>query len=172
MNKQDILTDTPITPADRQPPMAGELVTTRSDQPSPIEHRSTADSITPAASQSPSKPPWLKWKWKWLMFILPPIVMSLGGPERLGAKLMGSPSSDSAAKPLTQTVDRQTMPVKISANGIVKADRSINLSPKTAGTIKTLLVKEGDSPKERLRQRVRQGQVVALMDDSLSLIHI
>jgi HlyD family secretion protein len=100
----------------------------------------------------------LKWKWKWLMFILPPIVMSLGGLERLGSKLMGSPSSDSAAKPLTQTVDRQTMPVKISANGIVKADRSINLSPKTAGTIKTLLVKEGD--------RVRQGQVIALMDDA------
>jgi HlyD family secretion protein len=158
MNKQDILTETPTAPAAHQPPTAGELVTTRSDQPSSIEHRSTVDLIAPAASQSPSKPPWLKWKWKWLMFILPPIVMSLGGPERLGSKLMGSPPSDSAAKPLTQTVERKTMPVKISANGIVKADRSINLSPKTAGTIKALLVKEGD--------RVRQGQVIALMDDS------
>jgi HlyD family secretion protein len=69
-----------------------------------------------------------------------------------------APTDKSPNNTLTQTVERKTMPVKISANGIVKAYRSINLSPKTAGTIKILLVKEGD--------RVRQGQVIATMDDA------
>jgi HlyD family secretion protein len=68
-----------------------------------------------------------------------------------------APTDRSPSNTLTQTVDRKTMPVKISANGTIKAYRSINLSPKTAGTIKTLLVKEGDL--------VRQGQVIAVMDD-------
>jgi HlyD family secretion protein len=158
MDKQNTLTETPVTSADRQPPMAdrsaGTLITTTSDQPSLVE-LSTADSIT-AASKSPSKPPWLNWKL--LKFAALPIFILMLKPIGLGLKSIGSPPSDLATKTLTQTVDRQTMPVKISANGIVKAYRSINLSPKTAGTIKTLLVKEGD--------RVRQGQGVALMDDA------
>jgi HlyD family secretion protein len=158
MDKQNTLTETPVTSADRQPPMAdrsaGTLITTTSDQPSLVE-LSTADSIT-AASKSPSKPPWLNWKL--LKFAALPIFILMLKPIGLGLKSIGSPPSDLATKTLTQTVDRQTMPVKISANGIVKAYRSINLSPKTAGTIKTLLVKEGD--------RVRQGQSLAVMDDS------
>ena len=59
---------------------------------------------------------------------------------------------------LTQPVEWQTVPITISANGTMSADRSINLSPKTAEIVKTLLVKEGD--------RVTQGQVIAVMDDS------
>lgn len=46
----------------------------------------------------------------------------------------------------------------LSANGTVEAERTINLSPKSAGYLKQLLVKEGD--------RVRQGQVLAYMDNS------
>jgi HlyD family secretion protein len=88
------------------------------------------------------------------MFIIPPIFMLLGGP----AKLMELLPSNSAAKPLTQAVERKTVPTTITANGTVKAYRSINLSPKTAGVVKSLLVNEGE--------QVKQGQVVALMDDS------
>ncbi len=59
---------------------------------------------------------------------------------------------------MTQPVERQSLPVVITANGTVEAERSINLSPKNSGIVKTLLVEEGD--------RVTQGQVIALMDDS------
>lgn len=152
-----MLTETPVNSGSRQPVPAehkstGTIVPIASSQPTPVEHLLTGNTPTAAASQSPSKPPWLKWKW--LIFILPPIFMLLGGP----AKLMELLPSNPATKPLTQVVERKTVPTNITANGTVKAYRSINLSPKTAGVIKTLLVKEGD--------RVRQGQVVALMDDS------
>ena len=53
---------------------------------------------------------------------------------------------------------RTNFSMTVSANGTVKPERSINLSPKTAGTLKRLLVKEGDYVKEK--------QVLAYMDDS------
>jgi HlyD family secretion protein len=59
---------------------------------------------------------------------------------------------------LSQPVTRQTVPITISANGVVEAVRSINLSPKSSGVIKALLVNEGD--------RVQAGQVIAVMDDT------
>jgi HlyD family secretion protein len=59
---------------------------------------------------------------------------------------------------LTATVERVSLPITISANGIVQPERAINLSPKTSGIVKELLVKEGD--------RVQQGQTLARMDDS------
>lgn len=59
---------------------------------------------------------------------------------------------------LTVPVEQQSLPITLSANGTVKAERMINLSPKSAGYLKQLLVKEGD--------RVLRGQVVAYMDDS------
>ncbi len=164
-----MLTNTPVKTTSSQPsplehrfrkaeatPTTGTIVTT--GQPSQSEHLLTGDPVAAAVGESPAKPPWLKWKWKWLLFILPPIVMLLGGPDRLGSKLMESLPSNSATKPLTQVVERKTVPTSITANGTVKAYQSINLSPKTAGIIKTLLVKEGD--------RVKQGEVVAVMDDS------
>jgi HlyD family secretion protein len=99
-----------------------------------------------------------RWQFSWRKFGLLGIFIAIG-VGILVAKNFNLASTDkSPSNTLTQTVERKTMPVKISANGIVKAYRSINLSPKTAGTIKTLLVKEGD--------RVRQGQVIATMDDT------
>ncbi|MEH2012282.1 efflux RND transporter periplasmic adaptor subunit [Nostoc sp.] len=59
---------------------------------------------------------------------------------------------------LTRPVERQSLTITVSANGTVKPERSINLSPKNSGILKTLLVKEGDL--------VKQGQIVAYMDDS------
>jgi HlyD family secretion protein len=153
---ENMLTDTPVNSASSQPSsaehrLASTSVTTKSSQPFPTEHLETDDPVS-----SPSKPPWLQWKW--LKFLLPPIVMVIFGPVGLGSKLMESLPNNSATKPLTQAVERKTVPTTITANGTVKAYRSINLSPKTAGIVKSLLVKEG--------ARVRQGQIVALMDDS------
>lgn len=58
----------------------------------------------------------------------------------------------------THPVERQSLPITVSANGTIKPERSINVSPKNSGVLKTLLVKEGDT--------VKQGQILAKMDDS------
>jgi HlyD family secretion protein len=102
------------------------------------------------------KKTWLQWKY--LRFGIPVILLILG-PGGQGQNLLNLVAPDrSAANVVTQQVTRKTVPISISANGIINADRSINLSPKTAGAIKTLLVKEGD--------RVSSRQVIATMDDS------
>ncbi len=100
--------------------------------------------------------PKVGWNWKQLRFGVPVLMIALG-PMGLGAKLLDMTTNNrSQSEVLTQSVERKTIPISISANGTVNANRSINLSPKTAGVIKTLLVKEGD--------RVRAGQVIATMD--------
>jgi HlyD family secretion protein len=96
--------------------------------------------------------PWLKHK-KWLG--LGVLLLLLGG---LGLRQMNSTAQRSPTTLLTQSVERKTLSVTINANGTINAERSINLSPKNAGVIKSLLVQEGD--------RVRKGQVIAVMDDS------
>lgn len=65
---------------------------------------------------------------------------------------------DTNSQLVTTTVQQKSMPITISANGAVEAERTINLSPKTSGYLKQLLVKEGD--------RVEEGAIVAYMDDS------
>jgi HlyD family secretion protein len=99
----------------------------------------------------------LAWKWSWLKFAMLPLLLALG-PGGGATKLMGTIANPTIEKPLTQTVERKTVASIVTANGIVEAQRSINLSPKTAGVLKTLIVKEGD--------RVRRGQVIAIMDDA------
>ncbi len=58
----------------------------------------------------------------------------------------------------TATVTRETLPVTIQVNGVVQPERTINLSPKTAGIVRELRVKEGD--------QVQPGQILATMDDA------
>uniref|UniRef100_UPI002623A171 HlyD family secretion protein n=1 Tax=Acaryochloris sp. IP29b_bin.137 TaxID=2969217 RepID=UPI002623A171 len=86
------------------------------------------------------------------------VLMLMLGPGRIGVQFLISSRTAFSTQPLTQSVERKTLPVTITANGTVYAARSINLSPKSAGVIEQLLVQEGD--------RVRQGQLVANMDDS------
>jgi HlyD family secretion protein len=97
-------------------------------------------------------PKWRSRRLRISIFLL--LLLGFGG---FGWKLLTS-NNQSQSNLITQSVERKTVPISISANGTVNAQRSINLSPKTAGVVKTLLVKEGD--------RVRQGQVIATMDDS------
>ncbi|MBR8839162.1 MAG: biotin/lipoyl-binding protein [Stigonema ocellatum SAG 48.90 = DSM 106950] len=58
----------------------------------------------------------------------------------------------------TALVERSNLPITVSANGTVQPKQSVNVSPKTSGILKQLLVKEGDS--------VQKGQVLAYMDAS------
>lgn len=62
------------------------------------------------------------------------------------------------AELITTTAQQKSLPITLSANGTIKPQRTINLSPKSSGYLKQLLVKEGD--------QVKQGQIVAYMDDS------
>ncbi|PSM50904.1 efflux transporter periplasmic adaptor subunit [Chroococcidiopsis sp. CCALA 051] len=59
---------------------------------------------------------------------------------------------------LSVPVERLNLSVTVAANGTIKPERSINVSPKSSGRLKSLLVKEGDW--------VKQGQIIAYMDDS------
>jgi HlyD family secretion protein len=150
MKNQEILIETPVTresPQHRDPedrPLPGEMV------------------LTPVPQQEPPQgEPQLKWRWKWqwLKFTIVPAIVILASSMGLGSKPIESLLGRGATtKPLTQAVERKTMPMSITANGNVKPQRSINLSPKTAGIIKNLLVKEGDL--------ITRGQVIAIMDDS------
>ncbi|BAU11931.1 efflux transporter, RND family, MFP subunit [Leptolyngbya sp. NIES-3755] len=79
-----------------------------------------------------------------------------GGGFSLYRTVASSQSSD--RQMVTSIAQQKTLPITISANGTIKPQRTINLSPKTSGYLKQLLVKEGD--------RVQEGQIVAYMDDS------
>lgn len=94
-------------------------------------------------------------QFRWLVGLL-----LLGGIAGGGFSIYRAiaPSQNAQSQMLTAPVEQQSLPITLSANGTVKAERTINLSPKSAGYLKQLLVKEGD--------RVRQGQVVAYMDNS------
>jgi HlyD family secretion protein len=60
--------------------------------------------------------------------------------------------------PMITTVERMNLAITVSANGTVSPEQVVNVSPKTAGILTKLLVKEGD--------RVTKGQAIAMMDDS------
>jgi HlyD family secretion protein len=95
----------------------------------------------------------------WQRFRVPVLLLLLLGFGGFGLRLVTLKVSERSQPALTtQSVARKTIPITISANGTVNAAQSVQLSPKTAGVIKTLLVNEGD--------RVRQNQVVATMDDT------
>src|ERR687886_1372330 len=94
---------------------------------------------------------------RWLLWLLLPCLLA-GGGYGIYHLAVVIPSEQQKKQVLTMPVERQTLPITISANGMVQAERSINISPKNSGVLKRLLVKEGDS--------VTQGQIVAYMDDS------
>lgn len=81
-----------------------------------------------------------------------------GGGYAVYRQLVVIPQQQAKGKVLTAVVERMSLPVTVSANGTIKPERLINVSPKTSGRLKSLLVKEGD--------RVKQGQILAYMDDS------
>ncbi|KPQ34873.1 MAG: type 1 secretion system HlyD family membrane fusion component [Phormidesmis priestleyi Ana] len=59
---------------------------------------------------------------------------------------------------LTVPVTADELTVRITASGSVEPLRTVNLSPKTSGTLESLLVEQGD--------RVTQGQLIARMDST------
>jgi len=68
------------------------------------------------------------------------------------------PAREARTQLPTQPVERQDLKITITANGKIEPERSINISPKNAGVVKSLLVKEGDF--------VKKGEILTYMDDS------
>ncbi|MDY6902979.1 MAG: efflux RND transporter periplasmic adaptor subunit [Cyanobacteriota bacterium] len=68
------------------------------------------------------------------------------------------PAREARTQLPTQPVERQDLKITITANGKIEPERSINISPKNSGVIKSLLVEEGNT--------VKKGKIIAYMDDS------
>lgn len=93
----------------------------------------------------------------WLLGLL--AFISLGGLVYVAYhQFVVVPQQQAKNKVETASVERSNLTITVSANGTVQPERSVNVSPKTSGILKQLLVKEGDS--------VKQGQVLAYMDNS------
>ena len=94
---------------------------------------------------------------KWLITLL---ILGLlaGAGYAVYAQTTAANPKEGKRRGKTVAVEQVNLPVTIAANGTVQPERSVNISPKTSGRLKELLVKEGD--------RVEQGQILAYMDDS------
>ncbi|BAY15319.1 RND family efflux transporter MFP subunit [Nostoc sp. HK-01] len=115
------------------------------------------DTSTPVDSSALPLEPKIRKKYNWLPWLL--ILGLLGGiGYGIYYRVAVMPRQEARQKTLTQSVERQNLAIAVSANGTVKPERSINVSPKNSGVLKTLLVKEGDF--------VKKGQILAYMDDS------
>jgi HlyD family secretion protein len=95
---------------------------------------------------------------KWLIWSLVAISL-IGIGSYVGYnQLVTVPRQRAQNKIKTAAVTRGNLTILVSANGTVQPESSVNVSPKTSGVLKRLLVKEGDF--------VQPGQIVAYMDNS------
>jgi HlyD family secretion protein len=95
---------------------------------------------------------------KWLMGSLVAISLTGIGSYVAYNQLVTAPQQRAQRKIQTAAVTRGNLSIVVSANGTVQPESSVNVSPKTSGVLKQLLVKEGDF--------VKPGQIVAYMDNS------
>jgi len=94
---------------------------------------------------------------QWLLGLL--VLIPITGAGYLAYhQLVVVPQQQAARQIQKASVMRGNLPLTVSANGTVQPEQLINISPKTSGLLKQLLVKEGEA--------VQQGQVLAYMDNS------
>ncbi|MEC4815035.1 MAG: efflux RND transporter periplasmic adaptor subunit [Scytonema sp. PMC 1069.18] len=94
---------------------------------------------------------------KWLTGLV--IIGTLaGGGYAVYYQTTIAPRQEARSQIRTAPVERATLPITIAANGTIQPKQSTNVSPKSSGRLKSLLVEEGDS--------VKAGQILAYMDDS------
>ncbi|MBD2776510.1 efflux RND transporter periplasmic adaptor subunit [Iningainema tapete] len=125
------MTSNPVEPVDRAHP------------PHPTD---TTSLVAPLKKQS--KP-------KWLLGFLS--LFLLAGVSYYAYQQLQQQQRKNHRPPIVP-LERRNISITVSANGTVQPEQVINISPKTAGILKSLQVKEGDS--------VTKGQVLAHMDDS------
>lgn len=109
--------------------------------------------VSPKQENNNIKSPWQK---PWLVTIL--VIVLLGGGFFVFRALSGLGQKSTAVNDKTELVESKSLAVKIKSSGSVVPIETVNLSPKQAGTLMELLVEQG--------ARVRQGQIIARMDNS------
>jgi HlyD family secretion protein len=93
---------------------------------------------------------------QWLLGLGFFLLITTGG--YLVLRNLANSQSSSSQRPSPVPIEQTNLTITVSANGTVEPEQLVNVSPKTAGILKTLLVAEGDS--------VVKGQKLAQMDDS------
>ncbi len=106
--------------------------------------------LKPKGLNLPKKKNW------WLIVLVLIAITGIGSVAY--RQMILAPQQKAKSQLQTALVDRKDLTITVSANGTVQPERSVNVSPKTAGILKRLLVKEGDF--------VEQGEVLAYMDNS------
>ncbi len=107
-------------------------------------------------SPQPESPPQKRFP-KWLISSAA-LIAVMGAGYLAYRQFVLLPQQQAKNKVQTAPVERSNLTITVTANGTVQPERSVNVSPKSAGILKQLLVKEGDA--------VEQGQILAYMDDS------
>jgi HlyD family secretion protein len=101
-------------------------------------------------------------RWVKRIAILLVLVAVGGGGYYAYTQLTAPPNNkESRKRDRTITIKRTDLPIVVTANGTIQPEKSINVSPKSSGRLKSLLVKEGEI--------VRTGQILAYMDESNTL---
>ncbi len=100
-------------------------------------------------------------RWRIVLILLS--LLLLGGGGYYAYTQLTSPANPQTTRrrDRTITIKRGDLPIIVTANGTIQPEKSINVSPKSSGRLKSLLVKEG--------QTVTAGQILAYMDESNTL---
>jgi HlyD family secretion protein len=85
------------------------------------------------------------------------LFLAIGGIV-LAYRQFGQMPQRASSRPLPVAVEQTDLTIIVSANGTVEPEKVVNVSPKTAGILKELLVDEGYT--------LKKGQIIAKMDDS------
>ncbi|PZO43811.1 MAG: efflux transporter periplasmic adaptor subunit [Pseudanabaena frigida] len=101
-------------------------------------------------------------KWRWRIAIVL-ILLAVGGGSYYAYTQLIAPANNQSTRRRDRVVSikRADLPIIVTANGTIQPEKSINVSPKSQGRLKSLLVKEG--------QTVTTGQILAYMDESNTL---
>lgn len=91
----------------------------------------------------------------WLLGLIAAGAIGLGVAGIFLARQNANPVDVTA---LTVPVEAESLTVRITASGRVQPTQTVNLSPKTSGILRELLVEQGD--------RVTQGQTIARMENA------
>lgn len=118
------------------------------------------DDLSDFPEHSPKKKLMGNWRSR-LVILLILLVTSGGGYYAYTQLTAPTNNKDSRKRERTIAIKRADLPIIVTANGTIQPEKSINVSPKSSGRLKSLLVKEGQS--------VREGQILAYMDESNTL---